>query len=132
VRGYVGLGSGGLAVLGPGSGLVAADYWSASLIQSLMSLTLEVSFAQEVEEELDEVPYVGFVDGNGETQPVEGEASTEEVHQREGPAAYRDPEAMDQEEDLTDHKDQKGVDRMTWEVGRGRKPPGAGRSVPAV
>jgi hypothetical protein len=132
VQGYVGLGSGGLAVLGPGSGLVVADYWSESLIRSLMSLTLEVSFAQEVEEELDEVPYVGSVGGNDGIQPVEGESSTEEVRQTEGLDVYRDPGAMDQKVGPTDHRDQMGVDHMTWEVGRSHKPPGGDKLVREV
>lgn len=132
MQGYVGLGSGGLAVLGPGSGLVVADYWSASLITSLMSLTLEVSFAREVEEELDEVLCVGSVDGNDGIQPVEEEASKAAARRMEGSVVYRDLEAMDLKGDLIDHRNQMGVDCMTWEVGRSHKPRGGDKSVPAV
>jgi hypothetical protein len=82
--------------------------------------------------ELDEVLCVGSVDGNDGIQPVEDEASMEEVRQTKGPAAYRDLEAMDLKENLTDHRGRTGVDRKTWEFGRGRKPPGGGRSVPGV
>jgi hypothetical protein len=42
VQGYVGLGFGGLAVLGLGSGLVVVDYSSVSVIYPLMVLTFEV------------------------------------------------------------------------------------------
>jgi ssDNA-binding replication factor A large subunit len=82
--------------------------------------------------ELDEVLCVGSVDGNDGIQPVEDEASMEEVHQREGPAAYLDLEAMDQEEDLTDHRDRMGADHRTWEVDRGHKSPLGGKLARAV
>ena len=82
--------------------------------------------------ELDEVPYVGSVDGNDEIQPVEEEVSMEEVRQTAERDVYRDLEAMDLKEDLTDHRDQMGVDHMTWAVGRSHRPRGADKSVPGV
>ena len=82
--------------------------------------------------ELDEVPYVGSVDGNDEIQPVEEEVSMEEVRQTAERDVYRDPEAMDPKEDLTDHRDQMGVAHTTWEVGRSHTPQGADTSVREV
>jgi hypothetical protein len=80
----------------------------------------------------DEVPDVGSVDGNDGIQPVEDEASKEEVLQTEGPAAYLDPEATDPKLDLTDHRDRMRADHMTWEVDQGHKPPGVGKLVREV
>jgi len=78
-----------------------------------MVLTLEVSFEQEVEVELDEVPYVVSVGGDDEIQLVEEEASTEEVRQTAERDVYRDLGAMDLKGDLTDHRDQTGAGHMT-------------------
>ena len=132
MRGYVGLGFGGLVVPGLGSGLAVSDYSSMSLIMSIVLLTLEVSFAQVEEAGLDEVLYVGSLGGNGETQPVEEVASKEAVHQMGVPAAYLDPESMGLEEDPTDHTDQTRADRTTWEDDQGHTPLGGDKSVPGV
>lgn len=48
------------------------------------------------------------------------------------PAAYLDPEAMDLEEDLTDHTDQTRADRRTWEYDQGHTPLWGDKSAPGV
>jgi len=85
-----------------------------------------------VGEELDEALDVGSVGESDEIQPVEEEASTEEVRQMEELDVYRDLGAMVLQEDLTDHRDRMGADHMTWKAGRSRKPRGGDKLVREV
>lgn len=56
-----------------------------------------------MEVDLDEGLDVESVDGSGGIQHVAAGASKEEVPHNLDPAAYRDPQAKDQEEDQIDH-----------------------------